>query len=67
MNTYVTKLGDTWDYIAYKLYGNSKYMKELMNVNTKYLDICVFSSGIKLLVPELDTLQVSEDLPPWRK
>ncbi len=63
--TYTTVQGDTWDSIAYKLWGMEECAANLMQANYKYLDILVFSSGTVLSVPDLP----SEDygwLPGWR-
>ena len=35
-STYTTIQGDTWDLIAYKLYGEEKYMKNLIEANEEY-------------------------------
>lgn len=64
-NTYITKQGDMWDYIAYKVYGSEKYTGFLMQNNLKYLDIFVFSSGTVLNVPDLPE-EVEETKPSWR-
>lgn len=37
-STYTTIQGDTWDLIAYKLYGEEKYMKNLIEANWPLLD-----------------------------
>lgn len=42
---YITEQGDTWDLIAYKLYGEERYMKNLIEANWPLLDILVFSAG----------------------
>lgn len=63
--TYTTVLGDAWDGIAFKLYGDEKYMKELIEANWKYTDVLVFSSGVVLTVPDVDKSE-TEDLPFWR-
>ena len=45
MNTvdiYTTKLGDTWDLIAYRVYGNEKYMKELVEANIELASTVFF-------------------------
>ena len=57
-STYTTIQGDTWDLIAYKLYGEEKYMKNL-------LDVLIFPSGTVLTVPDLPE-EVDEDAPFWR-
>lgn len=64
-STYETKQGDTWDLMAYDLYGDEKYMRYLMEANLPLLDIMVFSSGAKVYVPDLPE-ETDEDLPFWR-
>lgn len=62
---YTTIQGDTWDYIAYKVYGNELYADRLMAANPKLLDIFVFSPGTSINIPEIDEEEENE-LPPWR-
>ena len=38
---YVTILGDTWDSIAYKLYGDSKRYDELLELNQENRDTLI--------------------------
>lgn len=65
--TYRTIQGDMWDSIAYKLYGNEKYMKELMDANLKYIDYVVFPAGINLNVPKIAAPSTgTETFPLWR-
>lgn len=64
-STYTTVQGDTWDLIAYKLYGEEKYMKYLIEANWTLLDVLIFSSGTVLIVPDLPE-EVDEDRPFWR-
>lgn len=66
MATYTTIQGDTWDMIAYRLFGNEAYMEEMMMENLPYIDTLVFSSGTVLSVPELQEGQ-DEDVPFWRE
>ena len=65
MKTYTTIQGDMWDSIAYKLYGNEKYMGLLMQNNMELLDIFIFGAGTVLNVPELES-EKEADLPSWR-
>lgn len=65
MKTYTTIQGDMWDSIAYKLYGNEKYMRLLMQNNMELLDIFIFGAGTVLNVPELE-LESETDMPSWR-
>lgn len=64
MGTYTTIQGDVWDLIAYKLYGDEKYMKNLIEANWPYIDVVVFSSGIVLNVPDIPD-EAMEDVPFW--
>ena len=66
MSTYETIQGDTWDLIAYKLFGDEKYMENLIVANWELLDILVFSSGTVINVPELPD-ESDSDLPFWRQ
>lgn len=65
MKTYTTIQGDMWDSIAYKLYGNEKYMGLLMQNNMELLDIFIFGAGTVLNVPELEE-EPEADMPSWR-
>ena len=42
MATYVTTQGDTFDGIAFKLYGNERYMKDLIEANWRQAETLVF-------------------------
>lgn len=65
MNTYTTIQGDTWDMISFKLFGEEKYMRYLIEANWEYADVLVFSSGTVLAVPDLPD-EPDEDTPFWR-
>lgn len=66
LNTYTTISGDTWDIIAYKVWGNEMYMDKLIKANLEHKDTFIFPAGVKLTLPEI-TLEVSESLPPWKQ
>lgn len=63
--TYETIQGDTWDLIAYKLYGTESAMKYLIEANWPLIDVLIFSAGTKINAPELPE-ELTSDLPPWR-
>ena len=68
MSEYTTRAGDTFDSIAYELYGAEKYAQQLMEANLPLVDIMIFSSGVVLTTPKLiDVVENSDDLPEWRK
>lgn len=66
MREYVTVQGDTWDLIAFRVYGSEKYMTTLIEANPEYRETVFFSAGVKLVVPEVTT-PVSSSLPPWKR
>ena len=67
MDIYVTSQGDTWDSIAYDLFGSEEYMGILMDANLDLLDILVFSSGTVIQVPEEMPEETDEDMPFCRQ
>lgn len=64
MRIYRTKKGDTWDNIAFLLWGNEYLMLELIKSNWKHRETIVFSEGITLLIPDIET-DDAEDAPEW--
>lgn len=66
MTQYITKQGDTFDSIAFKVFGDRRYTRELMEANPNHLEIVVFSGGIVLDVPEITEEITTGDQPPWR-
>ena len=67
MMTYTTKSGDMWDQIALEVYGDTKYTDDLIRANAEYRKTYIFGSGIELSVPEIDTKNTLDDLPPWKR
>lgn len=64
--TYKTQLGDTWDYIAYKIYGTELAMNALLEANPEHREEVVFDSNIELTLPLYQAPSTST-LPPWRR
>lgn len=62
---YTTVQGDMWDFLAWKFYGDVKYISLLFLGNPELLEIHVFSSGTKIYIPELPEESV-ENIPEWR-
>lgn len=68
-DTYTTISGQTWDQIAYEIYGEERYCSYLMDANRDKLDYFVFPDGIIITVPDkdqIDQVTVSTDYPAWR-
>ena len=66
MKEYRTIQGDTWDWIAKKVYGNEKRLDVLMENNQNLLDVLIFPAGVTLQIPE-ELPESTEDVPAWRK
>lgn len=66
VKTYTTHLGDTWDLIAYRVYGNVNYTGWLMENNYPHLDTMVFAAGVVLRVPDPPPDSTISNTPIWR-
>lgn len=64
--TYTTVSGDMWDIIAKKQLGSEGYMHELIEANPAYVDTVLFSAGVVLTIPDIETPKPST-LPPWKR
>lgn len=65
--TYTTVQGDMWDSIAHKLYGDANRMDALITANPELREIYIFSAGVELVVPDIETNINSSGLPPWKQ
>lgn len=65
MRGYSTIQGDTWDVISQKVYGHSLSMHHLIHANLDHIGVGVFSAGIKIRVPEDETVRITVNKPPW--
>ena len=45
---YITNYGDTFDIIAFKVYGNEELMGLIMNANPKHIETAVFDQGTEI-------------------
>lgn len=63
---YTTVLGDTFDMIAHKVYGDSKQAIHIIEANIEYANIIIFSGGISLKIPEIEIVSPIS-LPPWKR
>ena len=68
---YRTVSGDTWDLIAYKVYGNEKYFHRLIRHNLNLIDVSIFPADIPVIIPdfikELEQEIQESKLPPWKR
>ena len=63
---YTTRAGDTWDSIAYRVYGDELKADVIMRANEFWLYLLVFPAGVQLTCPAVDS-GAGVDLPAWRR
>jgi hypothetical protein len=62
--TYTANQGDTWDKIAFDTLGSEYLLPLLMDANKHYRKTFIFSGGELLIIPEIDTSELTER-PDW--
>lgn len=68
MEIYLTNEDDTWDLIAHRVMGSTKYTNLLINENITLADTVFFDAGVELVIPStknLENTSQSVNLPPW--
>lgn len=65
-STYTSIQGDTWDMIAYKVYGKEHAVDDLIHNNPTLSHITIFPSGCIVTCPDRAP-SASRILPPWRR
>ena len=68
---YRTVLGDTWDIIAKKVYGDEFLADQLMDANRDLINNFVFLEGIEVECPDIENSSGTgtgypEGYPEWR-
>ena len=69
MRVYKTVSGDTWDLIAFRVYrkiGAEKLMDALIEANSEHINTVIFSAGVSLKIPEVNS-PVVLNLPAWKR
>lgn len=64
---YITKQGDTFDIIAFKVLNTEKMMPALLEANPSQKDVYSFDAGVKLSIPENVTPVNQDPVPPWQR
>ena len=68
MATTVTRHGETWDMISYRVYGDEHWTWLLVDANRHLRAVRIFSAGVRLTVPALPEEAASRSsLPPWKQ
>lgn len=62
---YSTKQYDTFDKIAFELYGDENVASYIIDANPEYSDVIIFNAGVQLYLPKLERVETST-LPKWK-
>ena len=65
----MTRSGDTWDSVAYRIWGkgaDQAFMSDLIDANPLYVEVTVFPANIEITVPDVED-KTAVTLPPWRR
>jgi phage tail protein X len=63
---YITKDGDRWDHIAWRVYGDPYLYEPIMLENPEYMQYFNFPAGIELEIPAIYVEETAEVSPPWQ-
>lgn len=64
MSSYTTNQDDTWDLIAFRIWGSEYLLPLLLEANPTQRHVHVFDGGIKLNVPTIDITNYTPR-PSW--
>lgn len=65
-NVYRTVQDDSFDAIAYRLWGDEHLAGKLIAANPDHADVLLFGPGVELVVPRVQRIASSSaNLPPW--
>lgn len=67
MLKYTTSKGDTFDILAFVFYDDPLLASVIIQANPDYADVLIFEDNVELYIPEIDTTEIPETLPPWRQ
>ena len=69
MKTTLSRMGETWDMVAKRVYGDEHFMDVLIAANISLRSIVLFPYGVEIVTPEIDTNSTVYDinLPPWKR
>ena len=62
---YSTKANDTFDKIAFELYGDENIASYIIEANPDHADVLIFGEGTLLYLPKLEQIETST-LPQWK-
>lgn len=67
MREHITVEGDTFDGLALRYYKEERLASKIMQANPDYCDTLIFEAGTLLYIPDNNTVEMPDTLPPWRR
>ena len=64
---YTTRVGDTFDLVAFQIYDNEKMAFRIIEANPDYADVIIFDKSVTLRIPVFEDNSKPETLAPWRR
>lgn len=64
---YMTQEGDTFDALAFGMYGDESLAHYIIEYNPDYSDVLIFEANVALRLPIVEDAETPETLPPWRR
>mgnify|MGYP002799822938 CR=1 FL=1 len=64
---YITSYGDTFDILAFVFYDDPLLASVIIDANPNYAGTLIFEDNVELRIPEINTVEISSTLPPWRQ
>ena len=62
-----TAQGDTFDTIAMTYFYEETLATSIIEANPDYCDVLFFEAGVEIVIPDVETSEMPESLPPWRR
>ena len=66
MPSTITRMGETWDEISYRCFGDEHHVAAIVEVNLENRDIVRFPQGVSIELPVLMEAS-NQSLPPWKR
>ena len=66
---YETRQGDTFDKLAFDIYGKEQLFHLITCENPDYNEVVIFEAGITLIIPDLPESAMHANIPkpPWER
>lgn len=64
---YETRQGDTFDIIAFRVYGSEQRAMDIAQANPVHMSTVFFRAGVALILPEIAVEYADLPSPPWRR